>query len=92
MATYVGLAAGILAGFAHATMLWRTARRLTVWTPLWGLLRLAIVAAVLIVAAISGVILSAAAGWVIGFALLGAPLALRQTSRAIGSPTMCSSE
>jgi len=75
-ATCVWLAAGLLAGFVHATMLWRAAHRLTAWTPVLTIFRLAIVAAVLTVAALSGKIITAAIGWAVGFVVLAAWLAL----------------
>lgn len=65
---YPGLVAGLLAGFVHATMLWRSSHRLSVWTPLLSLLRLGVVTAVLVLAAVYGQILAAASGWAIGFA------------------------
>ena len=65
---YPGFVAGLLAGYVHATMLWRSSYRLSVWTPLLGLLRLGVVATVLVFAAIYGQILAAAGGWAVCFA------------------------
>jgi hypothetical protein len=69
MTHYPGFLGGLLAGFVHATMLWRTSQRLSAWTPLLGLLRLGIVATVLVVAAVYGQILAAAGAWAICFAM-----------------------
>lgn len=66
---YPGFLAGLLAGSLHATMLWRSSHRLSVWTPLLGLLRLAVVAVVLLLAAVYGQVVAAAAGWMICFAV-----------------------
>ena len=66
---YFGFVAGLLAGLAHVTMLWRSSHRLSAWTPLLGMLRLGIVAAVLVFAAVYGQILAAAGGWAICFAV-----------------------
>lgn len=79
-ATGVWFAAGLSAGLVHATTLWRAARRLTVWTPTLTILRLAVVAAVLTVAALWGEIIAAAVGWAVGFAVLAAWLALRRSN------------
>lgn len=68
-ATLVGFLAGALAGYAHAAMLWRASHRLSPWSPIMGLLRLGVVAAVLVLAALYGQILPAAGGWAIGFAV-----------------------
>ena len=57
MTTIAWFAAGLVAGLLHATMLWRATHRLTAWTPVLGMLRLGVVAAVLVVAALSGAIL-----------------------------------
>ncbi len=70
--------AGLAAGAAHASALWRTTRRPTAWTPLVGAVRVAAVAAVLALAALWGEILSAAAGWAVGFAVLGTWLVWRR--------------
>ena len=66
-----GACAGMLAGLGHATFLWRTAHSFSVWTPLWGLLRMALVASVLVISALCGQILAAALGWLIGVSILG---------------------
>lgn len=92
MTICVWLAIGLLAGFMHAMMLWRTAHRFTAWTPVLGLLRLAVVAVVLIVAALSGAILSAAAGWAIGFVVPGMWFVMFRANRVIASPRAGSSE
>ncbi|MCA9214105.1 MAG: hypothetical protein KDB27_13630 [Planctomycetales bacterium] len=68
--TYVWFVAGIVAGCLHAMMLWRASHRLTAWTPALGMLRLSVVSAVLVLSALSGEILVAAAGWAIGLATL----------------------
>ena len=67
LTTLAGMAAGLVAGLFHAHLLRRGTVRLTTWTPLWGMLRLGAVTAILVVAAISGEILAAAAGWALGF-------------------------
>lgn len=59
--------AGILVGLLHATMLWRSTKQPTAWTPVSGMLRLGMVAGVLVVAALSNAILIAAGGWLAGF-------------------------
>ncbi|NJN47912.1 MAG: hypothetical protein HC808_17140 [Candidatus Competibacteraceae bacterium] len=92
MITIAWFVAGLIAGFLHATMIWRTAHRLTAWTPVLGMLRLAAVAAVLIAAALSGAILLAAAGWVVGFATLSMGLVTRRTNRTDRSSIAHSSE
>jgi hypothetical protein len=67
-------------------MLWRASRRLTAWTPVLGMLRLAVVAMVLVLAALAGTILAAAAGWASGYApLVVCFLALRD-DRAAAAP------
>jgi hypothetical protein len=68
-AKFLGFSAGAVAGYVHATMLWRASHRLSAWTPIMGLLRIAIVAAVLVLAALYGQIFTAAGGWAIGFAV-----------------------
>lgn len=69
MSTILGFSAGAFAGYAHAAMLWRASHHLSVWTPIKGLLRLGIVAAVLVLAALFGQILTVAGGWAIGLAV-----------------------
>ena len=71
MTTCGWFVAGLLVGAIHSTMLWRATHRLTAWTPLLGMLRLTVVAAVLVAAALWGAILIAATGWVVGFLILG---------------------
>lgn len=92
MTTIVWFAAGLVAGILHATMLWRATHRLTAWTPVLGMLRLAVVAAVLLAAALSGTILVAAAGWVGGFVTLGTWLVASRTNRTVLSSNAHSSE
>ncbi|MCA9137207.1 MAG: hypothetical protein KDB00_10620 [Planctomycetales bacterium] len=75
--SWVWFIAGIMAGCAHATMLWRATRRMGVWSPLVGMLRLGLVAVLLVMSALSGQILSSAAGWAIGLATLGTFLVMR---------------
>jgi len=90
MTTWVWFAAGGVAGLMHATMLWRAMHRLSVWTPVLGILRLGFVAAVLILSALSGVILASAAGWAIGFAALGTRIFISGSSQtAASSNTHC---
>ncbi len=72
MTNWLWFAGGLAAGFMHATMLWQAAKRLTAWTPVLGMLRLGLVAAVLVLSAFSGVIFASAAGWAIGLAMSGA--------------------
>ena len=78
-------AAGLIVGFLHASMLWRDVHRLTAWSPLLGMLRMVIVAALLVVAALIGQILAGAAGWAVGLATLGTGLMLRRRSRPLGA-------
>ncbi|KAA5546242.1 hypothetical protein FYK55_04975 [Roseiconus nitratireducens] len=66
---WIWISAGAAVGMLQTVSLWRSVHHPTVYSPLWGLLRLAAVAAVLVVAAISGEVLWAAAGWAIGFAI-----------------------
>ena len=63
---------GLTAGLLHAGLLWRATHRLTAWTPVLGVLRLGVVTAVLVISALSGAILAAAAGWGLGFVATGA--------------------
>lgn len=70
----------------HATMLWRATHRLSVWTPVLGTLRLGVVAAVLVMAALSGAILLAATGVAVGLVVLGARFVMSRIDRAIASP------
>ena len=85
-------AAGLSAGVLQATMLWRTARRLTSWTPALGVLRLALVSLVLVVAAVSGAILAAAAGWAVGFIALCGWIVAKGTGQAFLSRNTPSSK
>ncbi len=62
----IWFAAGLIVGFLHASMLWRDVHRFTTWSPLLGMVRMAIVAALLVVAALLGQILAGAAGWAVG--------------------------
>ena len=68
--------AGAGAGLAHATALWRSANQ---WRerPFAALWRMPLVAALLVGAAVSGSIITAAAGWASGFGLAGVVLAAR---------------
>ncbi len=77
-------AAGLVVGFLHASMLWRDVHKFTAWSPLMGMLRLSLVAASLVVAAVSGQILAGAAGWAVGLATLGTLFMARRRSRAAG--------
>ena len=79
---YPGFVAGVLAGYLHATMLWRSTHRLPAWTPLLGLLRLGVVATVLVFAAVYGQILAAACGWVVCFATSAVLYACAGSKRA----------
>ena len=92
MKTCGWFAAGLVAGLLHTTMLWRAAHRLTVWTPVLGMLRLGVVAAVLVVAALTGPILVAAAGWMVGFAALGTWFLGVRTKRSVLSSNAHSRE
>jgi hypothetical protein len=85
MTTWVWFLTGLVAGLVHAAMLWRAARRLTVWTAVMGMLRLSFVAAVLVLAAIYGRILLTACGWAIGLAVLGVWFFVSSGSRAVRS-------
>jgi hypothetical protein len=58
---------GAAVGASQAALLARTARGGV--HPLWFFLRFALVAAVLLVAARSGAVLPAAAGWAVGFVI-----------------------
>lgn len=80
IASYLGFAAGSLAGVVHATMLWRSSHRLSMWTPLLGMLRLGLVAMVLVAAAVYGQILTTAAGWAICFAVCAVLYFLRHAT------------
>ena len=71
MTTWVWFTAGFVAGFLHATMLWRATQRLNAWAPVLGFLRLGIVAALLVLSAVAGAILASATGWAVGLASLG---------------------
>ncbi len=82
----VWFAAGLAAGLLHAAMLWRAAGRLTAWTPLLSMLRLAGVAAVLVAAAVSGAIIAAGAGWAVGIAALGGWFFARRNSKFVAAP------
>ncbi len=85
--SWIWFAGGLLAGFTHATMLWQHVHRPSAWSPLFGLLRLGVVATLLIVAAISGAILACAAGWAVGFATLGTWFMTSRTGRTMDSST-----
>lgn len=79
--------AGLAVGMLHAALLWRGSRRMSVWTPLVGMLRLGMVAAVLVAAAVFGSILPAAAGWLLGLWMLGAGLLAVRTRQPSSSGT-----
>lgn len=92
MTTLIWFVVGLLAGGVHATALWRSAHGLSIWSPLIGLLRLGIVAASLVAAAISGAVLANAAGWAVGFAALALGLLLIPLKPAAGSSSASPTE
>ena len=92
MTTLSWFALGLFAGLVHATMLWRNVHSHSVWSPLIGFLRLAIVASLLVVAAINGAILANAAGWAVGFVLLAAWLRIAPEAHASDPSTSPSGE
>ncbi len=63
--------AGLLAGLMHALLLWRGVHRPNAWSPLMGMVRLGLVAAVLVASAVFGNIIAAAVGWGAGLIALG---------------------
>ncbi len=83
MTTWVWFSAGLVAGLMHAATLWRAAKRLTVWTPVWGMLRIAVVTTTLVLSAISGMIFASAAGWAIGIAVLGTWFAISGGNQSV---------
>lgn len=88
MTTIAWFAAGLVVGLLHATMLWRATHRLTAWTPVLGMLRLGVVAAVLVAAALLGAILVAATGWLVGFVTLGTWLVASRKNRTVLHQTL----
>lgn len=76
------IVAGAGTGVLHATMLQQATHRLSAWTPVMGMLRLGIVAAVLISAALAGGILAAAAGWFAGLLAASVRIVMRRTNTA----------
>lgn len=84
--TLFWFAAGLLAGVAHATMLWQATHRLTTSAPVTGMLRLVAVATVLIVAAMYGALFAVAGGWAVGCVVLGAWCVMSRTSTPVPSP------
>jgi drug/metabolite transporter superfamily protein YnfA len=74
--------AGIVTGCLHATMIQRSSIELTWWTPLLGMLRLAMVAAVLVLSAVSGQVLASAGGWAIGLTMLSLWIAAKRGTSA----------
>jgi hypothetical protein len=89
---WIWLAVGLAAGILHASMLWHAAHRLSVWSSLWGMLRLFAVAAVLVTAAVWGSILAAAAGWAVGLVSIGTWLVIRGPAPRPSSPQVESQE
>lgn len=73
------LVIGIAAGVMRASSLWRSAREYQTrsWGPVWGL---PLAAAVLVVAALSHALLSAAIGWLVGLSATSV-LCLARTRR-----------
>jgi hypothetical protein len=92
LTNFIWLAAGGLAGCLHAWLMWRGVQRPTAWAPVLGMLRLGVVAAVLVIAAMSGGILAAAAGWLIGLVGLGAWFATLKDKPAVASTYAPSNE
>jgi len=64
---WMWLAAGLLLGVFHSTMLWKSAKQPNPWTALIGIVRVFAVGAVLVGAALSGEIYPAFLGWAAGF-------------------------
>lgn len=82
----------MLVGLLHAGLLWKATTRPTVWTPLVGLLRMGLVVALLSFSAVSGGILPASCGWLLGFGIgvfagWAAPWLRRQRVAAPANPT-----
>ncbi len=92
MTTLIWFSVGLLAGWGHATALWRSTHRFSLWSPLIGFLRMGIVAASLVAAALSGAILFNAAGWATGFTSLALILAMRPTRTAVAASSVTSRE
>jgi hypothetical protein len=65
--SYLWLFAGVATGLIHAGSLLHESRSVSVWSPIRGLLRLFLIVAVLVLAARSEFLMSAAAGWAVGF-------------------------
>ena len=58
---------GSLAGLLHARLLWLGSQRLSGWSPMLGLVRVAVVGVCLTLAAVTGQLLTAAAAWFVSF-------------------------
>ncbi|MEZ6062356.1 MAG: hypothetical protein R3C19_18595 [Planctomycetaceae bacterium] len=89
--TGIWLCAGLLAGLAHVTMLWRAAHRLTSWAPVFAMARFVVVGTILTAAALAGHVAAAAIGWTIGFAIPATLLAFRRAVAPTGNQTQSSS-
>ncbi|HVW02201.1 MAG TPA: hypothetical protein VHB77_17750 [Planctomycetaceae bacterium] len=61
------LTLGLIIGATHALSLWRAILHVSLYSPLLGLLRLAVVSAILIAAARNGGILPTCGGWALAF-------------------------
>lgn len=72
--------AGLLIGIGHATSLWRSTARVGRFGGAGVILRLILVAAALLVAAIAALILPVAGGWAIGFPVAAGLLARRTSA------------
>jgi hypothetical protein len=83
--TSIWLAAGLMAGFLHASLLWRQVHRFSAWSPLMGMLRLGLIAVLLVAAALSGKILAGAAGWAVGLTVLGTWFMTRRSGRTVSA-------
>jgi Mg/Co/Ni transporter MgtE len=65
---------GLFIGAAHVWSLWRAIQHVSPYSPLLGLLRLAVVSAILLAAARNGGILPTCAGWALAFPAAALPL------------------
>ena len=82
METLLAMLGGTIAGLLHAGMLWRAAHKLSPWTAAFGLLRVLVIGALLLFAAIRGQILVAAAAWGVVFALAAVVITLADSIRS----------
>jgi hypothetical protein len=82
METLLAMLGGTIAGLLHAGMLWRAARKVSPWTATFGLLRVLLIGALLVVAAVHGQILVAAGAWAVGFAMAANLITVADSKRS----------